>query len=132
MTGHISVDISKDLAAQYAAYAKSRGRKEGESVFALVLADAKLYSSANPSAHDANKKESLLKNSGYRYSIQHALYFNQESKIAISIEFVERKSFACIEDAIGKHQCQDWRFFFAGSAPSGDIREELIRSLESS
>lgn len=129
MTDHISIEIHKDLAGQYSAYAKSRGRKEGESIFALVLADAKRYSSTNQSV-EAHKKESLLKNSGYRYSIQHALYFNQESKIAISIEFVEQRSFACIRDAITLCPRHGWRFFFIGGEPSGDISEWLIRSLE--
>ena len=129
MTENISIEFPKDLFDQYFAHAKEHGCTDGDSILAFVLEDAKRYRKAQ----ELIDKERFLSSAGYRYCGKHALYLNQWTRKAISIEFIEQRSL--IDDIMQflkapVDQNRNWLFCFIGGDLSDSIKRELSLSLD--
>ncbi len=74
-------------------------------------------------------KEQILKNSGYSYSFDRELYVNRSLKKAFSVEFIEDRTEAEIEQlARDKSASPTWHFFF-NTKPSAAVERELANML---
>ena len=78
---------------------------------------------------DLARKERVLRDAGYKYYFDRALYLNRKTKKAFSIEFVEDKPADELEQKIAEDTTgPGWHFFFT-QEPSDAVQQELSRAL---
>ena len=73
-----------------------------------------------------NRKEKILQKAGFRYSFERSLYFNRDSKKAISHEAVEDHDSDWLRNVIASpNETDTWQFYFNRSIPYATQRELL-------
>jgi hypothetical protein len=78
---------------------------------------------------DLARKEQALRDAGYKYYFDRALYLNRKAKKAFSIEFIEDKPADELEQKIAEDAPgPGWHFFFT-KEPSDAVQRELSRVL---
>ncbi len=75
------------------------------------------------------EKETLLENAGYRYHFDRMIYFNRDTRKALSLEFVEDHSYQELQQILDEPPQNGWAFYF-NKPPSHNIRLQLIGALE--
>jgi hypothetical protein len=75
------------------------------------------------------KKRELLENGCYKYSFERMVYFNRDTKMAFSVEFIEDHDADELERRISERSAEkDWRFYF-NEQPADSVKRELESAL---
>ena len=78
---------------------------------------------------ELTKKEALLEGSGYRYHFDRMVYYNRDTRRALSLEFVEDHSVNEIHGIVRENPTQNgWTFYF-NESPSDGVKRELSERL---
>ena len=76
------------------------------------------------------EKIAVLKDAGFRYVFERAVYLNRQMKKVFSLEAVEDHDEAWLRKCIGEAtDAGDWKIYFNGT-PSDAVRRDLSAQLE--
>jgi hypothetical protein len=74
-------------------------------------------------------KQNILDAAGYAYNFDRQVYFNRSAKKIFSVEFLEDRDAAEIEQSIREDtDSREWRFYFT-SPPSDSVKRQIASVL---
>jgi hypothetical protein len=75
-------------------------------------------------------KQHILDDAGFAYNIDHAVYFNRNSKKIISARFAKDHDEEVLESAIREDTGgKEWKFYFNTGEPPEEVRRQIEARL---